>query len=263
MTTSIASYLISALTIIVTAISVGISQGLTNQAGFKAIDQQPHIKDKITNLSLLSSALIETAAVVSVFVAILLLFEDGKVINPFYSDLAKIGIGFAVICTGLVIGLVSAWPAQEACYSTARQPFHAQWIFNFTLIVLSILQTPLILAFIVALFINTQAFAANSLADSLRLMELVLPLALDLLALQSALLILHARQFKEWASIAMLQAEFSPLPSLAKQLLNHPLFFVWWSHYFYYSAQALLLIWVESQCLWQESQPAWECLARD
>ena len=169
MTSSIASYLISALTIIVTAISVGISQGLTNQAGFKAIDIQPQIKDKITNLSLLSSALIETAAVVSVFIAILLLFEDPASVSPFYSDLAKIGVGFAVIATALVIGLVSAWPAQEACYATARQPFHAQWIFNFTLIVLSILQTPLILAFIVALFIKTQAMVTATLADSLRL----------------------------------------------------------------------------------------------
>lgn len=169
MTSSIASYLISACTIVVTAISVGISQGLTNLAGFKAIDIQPQIKDKITNLSLLCSALIETAAVVSVFIATLLLFEDPTSVSPYYSDLAKIGIGFAVIASALVIGLASAWPAQEACYATARQPFHAQWIFNFTLIVLSILQTPLILAFIVALFIKTQAALSATLADSLRL----------------------------------------------------------------------------------------------
>lgn len=169
MTTSIANYLIASLTIIVSAISVGFSQGLTNKAAFQAIDTQPEIKDKISNLSLLSSALIETAAIVSMFVALILLFEDTQVINPFYSDLAKIGVGFAIICSGLVIGLVSAWPAQEACYATARQPFHAQWIFNFTLIVLSVIQTPLILAFIVALFIKFQATLAVSLADSFRL----------------------------------------------------------------------------------------------
>lgn len=169
MTTSIASYLISSLTIVVSAISVGLSQGLTNKAAFKSIDTQPHIKDKISNLSLLSSALIETAAIVGVFIALILLFEDSDILNPFYNDLAKIGIGFAIICSGLVIGLVSSWPAQEACYATARQPFHAQWIFNFTLIVLSIIQTPLILAFIVALFIKFQATASNTLEDSLRL----------------------------------------------------------------------------------------------
>lgn len=167
--TSIANYLIASLTIIVSAISVGISQGLTNKAAFQSIDTQPEIKDKISALSLLSSALIETAAIVSVFIALLLLLGDTPALDPLYSDLAKIGIGFAIICSGLVIGLVSAWPAQEACYATARQPFHAQWIFNFTLIVLSIIQTPLILAFIVALFIKFQANLAVSLADSLRL----------------------------------------------------------------------------------------------
>ncbi len=169
MTTSIANYLIASLTIIVSAISVGLSQGLTNKAAFESIDIQPHIKDKISNLSLLSSALIETSAIVSVFVALILLFEDVQAINPFYSDLAKIGIGFAIIGSGLIIGLFSAWPAQEACYATARQPFHAQSIFNFTLIVLSVIQTPLILAFIVALFIKVQATLIASLADSLRL----------------------------------------------------------------------------------------------
>lgn len=169
MTTSIANYLIASLTIIVSAISVGISQGLTNKAAFQSIDTQPHIKDKITNLSLLSSALIETAAIVSVFVALLLLFENGTPVNQFYSDLSKIGIACAIICAGLVVGLVSSWPAQEACHATARQPFHAQWIFNFTLIVLSIIQTPLILAFIVALFITIQAPLVNTLGDSLRL----------------------------------------------------------------------------------------------
>lgn len=169
MTTSVASYLIASLTIIVTAISVGLSQGLTNKAAFQSIDIQPNVKDKISNLALLCSALIETAAIVSVFVALLLLGETNHVVDVFYSDLSKIGVGFAIIGAGLVIGLVSSWPAQEACYATARQPFHAQWIFNFTLIVLSIIQTPLILAFIVALFIKFQAPFAGTLADSLRL----------------------------------------------------------------------------------------------
>lgn len=169
MTTSITSYLVSSLIIVVSAISVGLSQGLTNKAAFKAIDIQPGVKDKITNLALLSSALIETAAIVSVFIVLILLLEDSQIVNPFYSDLAKIGVGFAIIFSGLIIGLVSSWPAQEACYATARQPFHAQWIFNFTLIVLSIIQTPLILAFIVALFIKFQSILSNSLEDSLRL----------------------------------------------------------------------------------------------
>lgn len=168
MNLSIANYIIASLAITTTAISTGISQGLTNQASFKAIDRQPAAQDAISKLALLCSALIETAAILGVFIAILLFMEEPPA-DLFYSDLSKIGIAFAIISTGMVVGYVSSWPAQEACYATARQPFHAQWIFNFTLIVLSVLQTPLILAFIVAIFIKGQAGLSQSLSDSLRL----------------------------------------------------------------------------------------------
>ena len=169
MTASIANYIIAALCVTATAISAGISQGLTNRASLKAIDLQPAAQDNISKLALISSALIETSAIIGVFVAMLLLIEDVPLASVFYSDLAKMGVGFAIVSSGMVVGLASAWPAQEACLTTARQPFHAQSIFNFTLIVLSILQTPLILAFIVAWLIKAQALSAVYLADSLRL----------------------------------------------------------------------------------------------
>jgi F-type H+-transporting ATPase subunit c len=163
------NYIIAALTVTATAISVGISQGLTNKAAFRAIDIQPAAQDEVSRLALLSSALIETAAILGVFIAVILLMDDTAALSSTFSDLSKIGIGFAIIGAGFIIGLVSSWPAQEACLATARQPFHAQWIFNFTLIVLSVIQTPLILAFIVAFAIKLQAPLSVGLADSLRL----------------------------------------------------------------------------------------------
>lgn len=169
MITSVANCVIAAIAVTATAISVGFSQGKTNQSAFRAIDLQPAAKDNISRLALLSSALIETAAILGVFMAILLLLENFPSTAPLYSELAKIGIGLAIIPTGFIIGLVSAWPASQACFTTARQPFIAPWIFNFTLIVLSIIQTPLILAFIIALFIKTQAASITTLADALRL----------------------------------------------------------------------------------------------
>ena len=169
MTTSIANYSIASLVVTATAISVGISQGLTNQAAFKAINIQPSAKDTIGRLALISCALIETAAILGVFIAILLFLESSSPANFFYSELAKIGIGLAIISPGFFIGLLSYKPAVQACLATARQPFNAPAIFNFTLIVLSIIQTPLILAFIIALFIKAQALQVATYADSLRL----------------------------------------------------------------------------------------------
>ena len=172
MNLSIASALIAPLVVIVTAISTGISQGLTYKAAFKAMDIQPEARAPISRLALLSSALIETTAILGVFIGILLLLplmRPEQVADAYFSDLAKIGIAVAMVCTGLCVGIFSSWPAQEACYATARQPFHAQWIFNFTLIVLSVIQTPLILAFIVSIFIKSQANNITLLSESLRL----------------------------------------------------------------------------------------------
>lgn len=169
MSMAIANYLIASCAIIATAISAGISQGLTNRAAFKAIDIQPAAHDDLRKLALLASAIIETAAILGVFIGFLLLIDTGSVTDIWYSNLAKIGVGLAIIGAGLSIGFVSSWPAQEACYSIARQPFEAQRIFTFTLIVLSIIQTPLVLALIVALFIKAQAANVATISDSLRL----------------------------------------------------------------------------------------------
>ena len=165
---SIVNFIIASLTVSIIAIGVGISQSLTYKAALQAIDIQPQAKDNISKLALLSCALIETAAILGVFIAVLLL-RDGTTPVNIYSDLSKIGIGIAIISAGFVVGLVSTWPAQEACLAIARQPFHASWIFNFTLIVLSVIQTPLILAFIVTFFIKVQSVNVTQLADCLRL----------------------------------------------------------------------------------------------
>jgi len=163
------NYLISTLIITISAIGVGISQGLTNRAAFKAIDIQPQSRDAVTKISLLCSALIETAAILCVFVAVLLFLDTTPPLEGSYGDMSKIGIIFALATTGFSVSFFSSWPAQEACLATARQPFIAPWIFNLTLIMLSVIQTPLILAFIVALSIKSQAVSALSIADGLRL----------------------------------------------------------------------------------------------
>lgn len=169
MINSIANSIIAALAIIMTSLSVGISQGITNNAAVSAMNIQPHAKDDIAKLALLGSALIETASILAVFVSAIVLLDQTEPSNFLYSELAKIGIGFAICSAGFAIGLASSGPAAQACYAVARQPFMAPKIFNFMLITLSVIQTPLIFAFIVALLIKGQAASAASLADSLRL----------------------------------------------------------------------------------------------
>ncbi len=172
MNLSAASSIIAALVVIITAIATGISQGLTNKAALDATNIQPSAKDSLSGLSILCTALIETTAILGVFIAMLLLSPllwPEKFAYSYFAEIAKVGILIAMGVASIAVGFFSCWPARAACYATARQPFHAQWIFNFTLIVLSVIQTPLILAFIVSIFIKTQSSLVISLAESFRL----------------------------------------------------------------------------------------------
>lgn len=155
-----------ALSIGMNAIGVGIGQGLTGRAALVAIDQQPSAQSEIKKTALLGIALIETAAVMGGLVAILLLRTAPQ--TP-YAGLAELGIALAICLPGMVIGVVSSWPAQSACIAVARQPFLAHYISRFMTITQALIQAPVIFGLLVALFISNQTATANSLCDSLRL----------------------------------------------------------------------------------------------
>lgn len=158
-----------ALTTAINAVGVGIGQGITSKAAIEGINQQPSAADEIRNTAILGMALIETAAVMGTFISVLLLWQTRTVANSYYSSLAEIGIAFAICCSGFVLGLVSALPARAACISVARQPFFSPHITRFMMISLSLLQTPIIFGFIVALFIQGQAATITTMRDALRL----------------------------------------------------------------------------------------------
>lgn len=87
-----------------------------------------------------------------------------------YTGIATLGIALAICISGFVIGIVSAFPAQQACLAIARQPFFAQKIVRFMLITQSIIQTPIVFSFIIAMLIKAQLTTIDSLADSFRLL---------------------------------------------------------------------------------------------
>ena len=159
---------ITALSVIATSLSVGLSQGIVSASACQAINIQPQAKDSITNTAILSTALIETASITGVFMSVLLFLEPAPA-HAVYAHLAKIGIGLAICLSGAAVAFISAFPAAAACMSIARQPFAADWIFRFTLMILAIMQTPLIFALIISLFIKTQAAVTTTLPDALRL----------------------------------------------------------------------------------------------
>ena len=162
-------YGIIALAVAVNSVSVGIGEGLTSSTALDAINRQPSARTDIVQTAILGMALIETAAIMGLFVSILLLLDTKDAAQTFHANLAQIGIGLAICLPGFVIGLVSALPAQAACHAIARQPFFSQRILSFMIMTQALIQTPIISGLLVALFIKGQAPSAHTFSDSFRL----------------------------------------------------------------------------------------------
>ncbi len=157
-----------ALTTAINAIGVGIGQGFASSSALEAINRQPSARNDITKATILGIALIETAAIMGMFIS-LLLWNSSYNPNNIYASLSEIGIAFAICLPGFILGIVSSLPIQAACHSIARQPFFSQEITRFMMISLSLLQTPIIFGFLVSLFIHNQTAEIETLRDSLRL----------------------------------------------------------------------------------------------
>ena len=163
-------YATVAFTVAITAIGVGIGQGITSSAAIEGINRQPSAQNDIMKTAILAIALIETAAVMGTFISFLLLLNTRTAAHSLYSGVAELGIAAAISFSGCVLGLVSAFPARAACLSVARQPFFSQMIVRFMMISLSLLQTPIIFGLIIALFIHNQVPDVVTWRDSFRLL---------------------------------------------------------------------------------------------
>ena len=158
-----------AISVGLNSVGVGIGESRTSVAALKAIDMQPSAQNTIGKVAIIGTALIETSAVLGLFIAIILMkspIVEGD--TSLYIGISELGCALAIGISGFVVGIVTSFPAEEACYSIARQPFFSDKILNLTLLTQSIIQSPLIFGFLVALFIKTQASSVVDLASSIK-----------------------------------------------------------------------------------------------
>lgn len=147
------------------ALGVGIGQGIVGFGVLKALDQQPKAASEIRTTFFIALVLSEFAAIISSLMTALLLTQAPATQESAY---AHIGIALALAVPGFAIGLLSAFPAREAIYATARQPFFSKKIRTIMLLTQSMMQMPLIFGFIVSLLLKSQ-LAAASYTDMIRI----------------------------------------------------------------------------------------------
>jgi F0F1-type ATP synthase membrane subunit c/vacuolar-type H+-ATPase subunit K len=155
-----------ALAIGIPSISVGIGEGIVGYAALKAINIQPKAHHDIINCAVIGTALIETVAIFGLCLSLLLLFlaTDYQTI---YGRYAELGIAAAIAISGFFIGIASALPARQTCMAIARQPFFATKLRNFMLLMQTIIQTPMIFCFIIAMLIKLKTGSLTTLNESL------------------------------------------------------------------------------------------------
>jgi F-type H+-transporting ATPase subunit c len=153
-----------------TSIGVGIGQGIATTGALQALNIQPLARPDIIRCLVLGLALIETAAIIGITIVFMLFFSITPSTLSLHGSIAELGILCAMSFSGFTLGMVSAFPVRDSCLSLARQPFFSQKIMRFMLIVLSIIQSPIIFSFIIAISIKDQIMATAGLSDALRLL---------------------------------------------------------------------------------------------
>jgi len=165
---SLLHYLSSALIVILPGLGVSLGQGFTSTAATEALNQQPHAYNEITRTFGIALALIETAAILSLIVGVKI-FLLGSQLTAF-THYAELGVALAVGITGCAAGLLSSLPARETCKAIARQPFFTNKIQLLMVITQSLMQTPVLLAFILSFLVLGQIETIANHADALRLL---------------------------------------------------------------------------------------------
>jgi F-type H+-transporting ATPase subunit c len=212
------------LSIACTSVGAGIGEGIAGFAALKAIDRQPHAYNEIVRLSLISTALIETTAVLGLFIAMMLLMGAPK--EPAaYTFVAELGIGLALCMSGFTIGVVAGFPAREATLAVARQPFRAQKILGFTIITQALVQTPIIAGFVVALLIKSFAVAAHTLPEALRLIAAGLSVGLGGIGPSIGLALFAQKASRALGLSKEAYSRVLPFSLISQTLIETPLIF--------------------------------------
>ena len=151
------------------ALCAALGQAESTKKAFEARRIQPNAEQEISGLMVIGNALIETSALLGLLTGFMLLATPQTSGYLYWINISHLGILAAMGLTGSIVAYMSSYPIQAAITSLARQPFFSKKIQIFTIIMQSIMQTPIIMAFLIAITIKNQSIAATSLNDSLRL----------------------------------------------------------------------------------------------
>ncbi|MBP7854660.1 ATP synthase F0 subunit C [Candidatus Babeliales bacterium] len=160
----------SLLPLILSTAGTAIGQGLIGLQAIESIHKQPSSAQSISTLCIIATAITETASVIGLVIALLLLNDAEHVTNHAFILFPLGGIAAAIGLSGLLSGIASAYPAVASCQSLARQPFFQTKILNLMLITQTLIMTPNMFGMIIALLIKNQMLTVNNFSHAMQLL---------------------------------------------------------------------------------------------
>ena len=138
------------------AIGSGVGSGMPAGEACSGMVRQPDLTGRLTATMLVGSAVCQTPAILSMVVALMLMFVQFGDITPLKA-MALFGAGLCMGLGAIGSGMGSGHPAGEACKGMSRQPNVTGQLTANMLVGSAVTQTPAIFAMVVALmlmFIN-------------------------------------------------------------------------------------------------------------
>ncbi len=169
-------YFSAALTVVLGGLGGGLGQGIAGSRTLTSILRQPTGNDQGFRAMIIGLALIESGCIVALVVTLLMLIGGPKDITMAVA-VAELGAALAVGIAAVAISLASSFVVRAATEAISRQPLFSQKIFTLMLLTQSIIEAPVIFAFIVALTIKTQLGGITCLAQGLQLLAAGLAVA--------------------------------------------------------------------------------------
>lgn len=151
--------------------SLGVAFGLEIAASgmLEATLRQPSAVKQISKIFVLGAAMIEGTFIAAFIVTLAMVF-------PSYSHLtleisiAELGMALAIGLCACFVALASGFTIRGTCKAVARQPFFVNKIQMLAMIILTLTETPVFFALIIALFMRNNLTALLTLPQSIKML---------------------------------------------------------------------------------------------
>jgi F-type H+-transporting ATPase subunit c len=151
------------------AIGTGIGQGIASADALDAMSRQSLGRQHVFRAMMIGLALVESGAIFALVVSLILLMGHTGVVTTEIA-ISYVGSACAVGLSAAVVGIASSMAVSAACKAMSRQPFAHQKTMTLMLLSQSIIEAPVIFAFLVSLLIKASVYEGMSLAEGIALL---------------------------------------------------------------------------------------------